>query len=245
MPPIIIVFIPTRNTAVTIEKTYRLIPELIRAEAAFIVVDNASSDTSVEVARQLGLPLIRHDRDRGYGRSNKTAYDYARSVGVDILVVLHSDCQYDPRIMNQLLEPVLTGEADVVFGSRIMGGGAIRGGMPWWKFVANRFLTCLENLATGAQLSEYHSGYRIYTMKVLKKISYSQNSDNWIFDSEIIFQIINAGFSITELPIPTTYRGPISSISFITGVVYGLSIFWLILKFKLHQWNIIQQKQFI
>ena len=245
MPPIIIVFIPTRNTAVTIEKTYRLIPELIRAEAAFIVVDNASSDTSVEVARQLGLPVIRHDRDRGYGGSNKTAFDYARSVGVDILVVLHSDCQYDPRIMNQLLEPVLTGEADVVFGSRIMGGGAMRGGMPWWKYVANRFLTCLENLATGARLSEYHSGYRIYTMKVLKKISYSQNSDNWIFDSEIIFQIINAGFSITELPIPTTYSGPISSISFITGVVYGLSIFWLILKFKLHQWNIIQQKQFI
>jgi glycosyltransferase involved in cell wall biosynthesis len=245
MLPKIIVFIPTRNTAVTIEKTYCRIPEPIRTEAAFIVVDNASSDTSVEVARQLGLPVIRHDRDRGYGGSNKTAFDYAKSIEADMLVVLHSDCQYDPQIMNRLLEPVLAGEADVVFGSRIIGGGAMRGGMPWWKFVANRFLTWLENLATGARLSEYHSGYRIYTMKVLKKISYSQNSDNWIFDSEIIFQIINAGFSIKELPIPTTYSGPISSISFITGVVYGLSILWLILKFKLHQWNIIQQKQFI
>jgi len=245
MLPKIIVFIPTRNTASTIEKTYRLIPEPIRAEAAFIVVDNASSDNSIEVARQLGLPVIRHDRDRGYGGSNKTAFDYAKSIGADILVVLHSDCQYDPRIMNRLLEPVLAGEADVVFGSRIMGGGAMKGGMPWWKFVANRFLTWLENLATDAQLSEYHSGYRIYTMKVLKRIAYNQNSDNWIFDSEIIFQIINAGFSIKELPIPTTYSGPISSISFFTGVVYGLSIFWLILKFKLHQWNIIQQKQFI
>ena len=244
MLPKIIVFIPTRNTAATIEKTYRLIPEPIRAEAAFIVVDNASSDNSIEVARQLGLPVIRHDRDRGYGGSNKTAFDYAKSIGADILVVLHSDCQYDPRIMNRLLEPVLAGEADVVFGSRIMGGGAMKGGMPWWKFVANRFLTWLENLATDAQLSEYHSGYRIYTMKVLKRIAYNQNSDNWIFDSEIIFQIINAGFSIKELPIPTTYSGPISSISFFTGVVYGLSIFWLILKFKLHQWNIIHRRQF-
>lgn len=244
MPPKIIIFIPTRNTATTLKKTYQRIPECIRAHAAFIVVDNASSDSSVAVAHELGLPVIQHEKDRGYGGSNKTAFDYAQSIGADILVVLHSDCQYDPRIMNQLLAPVIAGEADVVFGSRIMGGGAMKGGMPWWKYIANRFLTWIENRATGGQLSEYHSGYRIYTMNVLKRIAYNHNSDNWIFDSEIIFQIINAGFSIKELPIPTTYSGPISSISFFTGVVYGLSIFWLILKFKLHQWNIIQQKQF-
>ncbi len=238
------IFIPTRNTASTLKKTYELIPEPIRTNAEFIVVDNASCDASVEVARSLGMPVIRHEKDRGYGGSNKTAFDYAVSIGADILVVLHSDCQYDPRIMERLLEPVVSGKADVVFGSRIMGGGARKGGMPWWKFVANRFLTWVENRATGARLSEYHSGYRIYTRNVLKSITYHHNSDNWIFDSEIIFQIINAGFSIKELPIPTTYSGPISSISFVTGVVYGISIFWLIMKFKLHQWGIITQKQF-
>ena len=245
MKPKILIFIPTRNTATTIEKTYRLIPDNIRNSAEFIVVDNASSDNSVAVAQQLGLTVIRHASDHGYGGSNKTAFDYAKTISADIFVILHSDCQYDPTIMDRLLEPVLTGRADAVFGSRIMGKKALSGGMPWWKYISNRFLTWIENMATHGQLSEYHSGYRIYTMKVLKGIAYNQNSDNWIFDSEIIFQIIYAGFSITELPIPTTYSGPISSISFFTGVVYGLSIFLLILKFKLHQWNIIQQKQFI
>ena len=245
MLPKIIVFIPTRNTAATIEKTWRLIPDDIRAAAEFIVVDNASSDDSVAIARKLGLNVIRHDRDRGYGGSNKTAFDYAKTIGADIFIILHSDCQYDPAIMHRLLDPVLAGEADVLFGSRIMGKRALSGGMPWWKYIFNRFLTWIENVATRAGLSEYHSGYRIYTMKVLHRIPYGLNSDNWIFESEIIFQILNAGFSIKEVPIPTNYSGPISSISFITGVVYGLSIFWLILKFKLHQWNIIQQKQFI
>jgi len=240
----ILIFIPTRNTATTIEKTYRLIPDNIRNSAEFIVIDNASSDNSVAVAQQLGIPVIQHACDRGYGGSNKTAFDYAKTIGADIFIILHSDCQYDPRIMPRLLDPVLAGEADAVFGSRIMGKGALAGGMPWWKFIANRFLTRIENAATRGRLSEYHSGYRIYTMKVLNRINYACDSNNWIFDSEIIFQILNAGFSIREVPIPTTYRGPISSISFSTGVVYGLSIFWLILKFKLHQWRIVRQRQF-
>jgi glycosyltransferase involved in cell wall biosynthesis len=241
----ILIFIPTRNTAITIEKTFYLIPEHIRKEAEFIVVDNASVDNSVEAAQKLGLKVIRHEVDRGYGGSNKTAFDYAKSREVDIFVILHSDCQYDPSIMDRLLEPMLKGEADAVFGSRIMGKKALQGGMPWWKFISNRFLTWLENWALNAHLSEYHSGYRVYSMDLLSRIPYSQDSDNWIFDSEIIFQIINLGFTIKELPIPTTYKGPISSISFFTGVVYGLSIFWLILKFKLHKWNIIKQKQFM
>jgi glycosyltransferase involved in cell wall biosynthesis len=241
----ILIFIPTRNTAGTIEKTFNLIPEHIRKEAEFIVVDNASVDDSVGVAEKLGLKVIRHDRDRGYGGSNKTAFDYAKSIDVDIFVILHSDCQYDPSIMDRVLDPLLRGEADAVFGSRIMGKKALQGGMPWWKYCANRFLTRLENWALNAELSEYHTGYRIYSMNMLKSIPYSYDSDNWLFDSEIIFQIIHYGFTIKEVPIPTTYAGPISSISFSTGVVYGLSVLRLIVKYKLHQWKMITLKQFM
>jgi len=240
----IIIFMPTRNTAATLEKTYSLIPEHIRHQAAFIVVDNASSDNSVEVAERLGLKIIRHDVNRGYGGSNKAAFDYARTINADIFIVLHSDCQYDPTIMDRLLEPMLQGDADAVFGSRILGKKALLGGMPWWKYVSNRFLTWLENLALHASLSEYHSGYRIYSMDMLTKIPYELDSNDWIFDSEIIFQILHLGYTIREVPIPTTYKGPISSISFSTGVVYGLAILWLIVKFKLHQWGIVKQKQF-
>jgi glycosyltransferase involved in cell wall biosynthesis len=240
----ILIFIPTRNTATTIEKTFRLIPENIKKEAEFIVVDNASVDNSVEVAEKLGLKVIRHERDRGYGGSNKTAFDYAKANDIDIFAILHSDCQYDPSIMDRVLEPMLRGEADAVFGSRIMGKKALQGGMPWWKYCANRFLTRLENWALNAELSEYHTGYRIYSMNLLKSIPYEYDSDNWLFDSEIIFQILHYGFTIKEVPIPTTYKGPISSISFSTGVVYGLSVLWLIAQYKLHQWKIITLKQF-
>ena len=241
----ILIFIPTRNTGATIEKTFNRIPEHIKQTADFIVVDNASTDNSVEIAQSLGLKVIQHERDRGYGGSNKTAFDYAKTLEVDIFVVLHSDCQYDPAIMNEVLKPMLHGEADAVFGSRIMGKKALQGGMPWWKYIANRFLTWLENRALKTHLSEYHTGYRIYSMNLLKGIHYSWDSDNWRFDSEIIFQIIHYGFTIEEVPIPTTYKGPISSISFSTGVVYGLSVLWLIVQYKLHQWNVIQLKQFM
>jgi glycosyltransferase involved in cell wall biosynthesis len=241
----ILIFIPTRNTARTIEKTYNLIPAQIKNEAEFIVVDNASVDNSVQVAQQLKLPVIRHDSDRGYGGSNKTAFDYAIKNNADLLVILHSDCQYDPTIMDKVLEPALQNKADAVFGSRILGKRALEGGMPWWKYISNRFLTWVENAALHTNISEYHTGYRVYTVHLLRRVPYHCNSDNWLFDSEIIFQICHLGFKIQEVPIPTHYGGTISSVSFSEGVVYGLAIFWLILKFKLHVWNIIKQDQFM
>ncbi len=241
----VLIFIPTRDTAKTIEQTYNLLPEQIKQEARFVVVDNNSSDDSVAVAQRLGFPVIRHDRDMGYGGSNKTAFEYAKKQNVDFFAILHSDCQYDPSIMDRILAPALNGDADVVLGSRIMGKKALAGGMPIWKYVSNRFLTFIENKALGVNLSEYHTGYRIYSMNFLRRIPYWEDSDDWIFDSEILFQICHFRARIVELPIPTTYDGPISSVSLKEGVIYGLSIFGLIFRYLLHKWNIRQQKQFI
>ena len=241
----VIIFMPTRNTASTIEKTIALLPEQVRKEAEFIVVDNGSSDNSVEIAESLGMKVIKHDSDRGYGGSNKTAFNYAITRDVDIFAILHSDCQYDPSIMDKILEPALLGKADLVLGSRIMGKKALAGGMPLWKYVSNRFLTCIENKSLNVNLSEYHTGYRIYTMDLLKRIPYEECSDDWIFDSEILFQICNLDFRITELPIPTTYEGPISSVSLKEGIVYGLSIFGLIFRFLLHKWGFVKNNQFM
>jgi len=241
----VLIFIPTRNTATTLEKTVRLLPDRVREEAQFVVVDNASTDNSVQVAQNLGIPVIRHEQDRGYGGSNKTGFDYAMTRDVDFFAILHSDCQYDPSLMDKILAPALSGEADLVLGSRILGGQALAGGMPWWKYVSNRFLTWCENKALGVYLSEYHTGYRIYSMQLLRKIMYREDSDNWIFDSEILFQICHLKFKIKELPIPTTYEGPISSVSFKAGAIYGLSIFKLIIKYLLHKWGIRIQGQFL
>ncbi|MEI6125136.1 MAG: glycosyltransferase family 2 protein [Pseudomonadota bacterium] len=240
----VLIFIPTRNTASTIEKTLNLLPERVRKEAQFVVVDNASRDNSVAVAEKLGLPVIRHEQDRGYGGSNKTGFNYALQKNVDLFAILHSDCQYDPTMMDRILAPALQGEVDLVLGSRIMGKKALAGGMPWWKYISNRFLTWMENKALGVHLSEYHTGYRVYSRSLLQKINYKEDSDNWIFDSEILFQICHLKFRIKELPIPTTYEGPISSVSFWDGAIYGLSIFQLIFKYLLHKWGIRKREQF-
>ena len=241
----VLIYIPTRNTAQTIEKTYNLIPEHIKKEAQFVVVDNASTDNSVEVAENLGLKVLIHETNRGYGGSNKTGFEYAKKIGVDIFLIMHSDCQYDPTIMDRILEPVLSGEADLVLGSRIMGKKALTGGMPWWKYISNRFLTWLENTVLGVNISEYHTGYRAYTMEVLNRIPYEETSDDWVFDGEILFQIANLGYRIKDVPIPTTYQGPISSITFTTGVVYGLSVVFLSFKYLFHKWGIVKQKMFM
>jgi len=240
----ILVFIPTRNTASTIEKTYHLLPDHIKKNADFIVVDNASTDNSVAVAEKLGLKVIQHEQDRGYGGSNKTGFAYAKKTNADIFVIMHSDCQYDPTIIDRIIKPLIHEEADLVLGSRILGDGAMEGGMPWWKFVSNRFLTWIENFSLNANISEYHTGYRAYTMDLLNNIPYEATDNDWVFDSEILFQAVHFGFRIKDVPIPTRYEGTFSSISFGTGVVYGISVLGLIAKYLLHKWGIKKQKLF-
>lgn len=239
----ILMYVPTRNTASQLKKTLDRIPAGLKYEC--IVVDNGSKDNSVELARSLGLKVIQHHFDRGYGASQKTAYSYALGKEADIVYMLHSDGQYDPVYIPQILEPIFRGEADVVFGSRILGKGALKGGMPRWKYAFNRFLTWFENKVLGSNLSEFHSGYRAYSMKALERIPFQYNSDSWLFDSEIIFQIINLKFRIKEIPVPTRYHKGASSVSFLEGVGYGLGIFWLAFKYILHSRGLIRQKQFM
>jgi glycosyltransferase involved in cell wall biosynthesis len=239
----ILIYIPTRNTANTLEETYR---RIANAEAYdYIVVDNGSEDESVAIAERLGLRVIRHHFDRGYGGTQKTAYSYALGRDSDIVVMLHSDGQYAPELLPKIVKPISEGHSDAVFGSRILGRKALEGGMPYWKYISNRFLTWIENKALGTNLSEFHSGYRAYSLSLLSRVPFLYNSDNWLFDSEIIFQIKNLGFRITEIPIPTTYSKSASSVSFFDGVIYGLSIFLLIFKYLLHKGKIIRFKQFM
>ncbi|MDD4953556.1 MAG: glycosyltransferase family 2 protein [Candidatus Omnitrophica bacterium] len=239
----ILIYIPMRNTAGQLEATLRRIPAGIEAE--YLAVDNGSKDNSVELANNLGLHVIRHHFDRGYGASQKTAYSYALGKGADFVVMLHSDGQYDPKYLPDILGPLLKDEADFVFGSRIKGKGALAGGMPSWKYISNLFLTRFENFILGSSLSEFHSGYRAFSMKLLERVPFLYNSDSWLFDSEIIFQIKNLGFRIKEIPISTSYHKGASSVGFFEGVEYGLSIFWLSFKYLLHRYGIIKQKQFM
>lgn len=239
----ILIYIPMRNTAMQLKNTLNRIPQDLKAE--FLVVDNGSKDNSVESAKSLGLKVIQHHFDRGYGASQKTAYSYALGKEVDVVVMLHSDGQYDPKYLPQILKPILHNEADAVFGSRILGRGALSGGMPRWKYVSNLFLTWFENKALGTNLSEFHSGYRAFSIKLLERIPFLYNCDNWLFDSEIIFQIKNLGFSIKEIPISTSYHKGASSVKFLEGLGYGLGIFWLALKYFLHLHGLVRQKQFM
>lgn len=239
----ILVYIPTYNTAKTLAQTISKIPKNIECE--FIVVDNGSKDNSVQVAESLGLKVIRHYHNRGYGGSQKTAYIYAMGAKTDVVAMLHSDDQYDPSLLNQILEPIRKDEADVVFGSRILGSRALQGGMPIYKYISNRFLSWFENLALGTNISEFHSGYRAFKTKALEKIPFLFNSDNWLFDSEIIFQLVWAGQRIKEIPIPTKYHATASSVPFFDCIIYGLGVFKLIMRFYLYRLGIIKPKQFL
>jgi len=209
-----------------------------------ILVDDGSSDETVQIARQLGLELFVHNRNYGYGANQKTCYREALKAGADIIVMVHPDYQYDPTLLPQIIAPIQNGTADVVLGSRLLGGRAMEQGMPWWKFISNRFLTGLENKVFGLSLAEYHTGYRAYRREALAGVNLDMNSDNFIFDQEIMAQFVELGFRVDEVPVPTRYFPQASSASFVQSSIYGLSILGLLVRYVLHRKHLLRDRQF-
>jgi len=232
--PRVVIVMPAYNAAKTLERTYADIPhELIYR---IILVDDVSRDETVDVARQLGLDVIIHQQNLGYGGNQKTCYDAALAAGADVVVMLHPDYQYDATRIPALIEPILAGRADLMLGSRFLGD-PLAGGMPKWKYISNRFLTGVENLAFRLSLSEYHTGLRAYSRQLLERIPYRLNSNDFVFDQELIAQVVAAGMRrrIGEIGVPTRYFEEASSVGFKRSVVYGLSTLRVVLRYVLHR----------
>src|SRR4051812_3244738 len=213
---------PAYNAALTLEKTLREIDRQVVDD--IILVDDASRDDTPQVARRLGLHVLVHDRNRGYGGNQKTCYTEALRTGADVVVMLHPDYQYTPKLIPAIASMIAVDHFDVVLGSRILSGGALKGGMPMYKYIANRFLTATENVITGAKLSEYHTGYRAFSRKVLETLPLEENSDDFVFDAQMLAQCIYFGFRIGEVSCPTRYEPDSSSINFKRSVIYGLGV---------------------
>ncbi len=239
--PRVVVVMPAYNAARTLEACVAAVPREVVDE--IILVDDASRDETVAVARRLGLTVFVHEVNRGYGANQKTCYREALKRGAAIAVMVHPDHQYDPRVIPQLIEPLLAGRSHAVFGSRILGGKVMEGGMPWWKVAANVLLTRMENAVFGLRLSEYHSGFRAYSRTYLERVNLAANSDGFVFDSEIIAQGVAAGLTIAEIPIATRYFPEASMIGFGQSVLYGLAIVRLLGRYVLHAkgWRVSQQ----
>jgi glycosyltransferase involved in cell wall biosynthesis len=231
-PEKVVVVMPAYNAGRTLRMTYEELPK--ESVSLVILVDDGSTDGTLEVARQLGLEIFVHNRNYGYGANQKTCYAEALRAGADIVVMVHPDYQYDPRLVPQIIAPIVRGEADVVLGSRLKSGSALAQGMPWWKYISNRFLTSLENRAFGLALSEFHTGYRAFRREVLETVNLALNSDGFVFDQEIVAQVVSAGFRIEEIAVPTRYFEEASSASFTASSVYGLRILSLLARYKLH-----------
>ena len=228
----IVIVMPAYNAAETLAMTYRAIPPGIADE--ILLVDDASRDGTVETARALGIPIIRHPHNVGYGGNQKTCYMEALRSGADIVVMLHPDGQYDPTILPEMIAPIRDGRADLVLGSRFLTpGGARRGGMPLYKYVSNRFLTASENFVLGTRLSEMHTGYRAYSRKFLETVPFLRNSIDFAFDTEILFQAVRFGFRIAEVPVDTKYFPGASSASLRQSTVYGLKTLGIALRYLL------------
>ncbi|MGA9626357.1 MAG: glycosyltransferase family 2 protein [Bryobacteraceae bacterium] len=240
--PKVVVVMPAYNAAKTLHMTYAGLPRNV--VDLVILVDDGSSDETARIARELGLELFVHDRNYGYGANQKTCYREALRAGADIVVMVHPDYQYDPTLLPEIIRPIEAGQADVVLGSRLMGIHPIRQGMPWWKYYSNRFLTTLENWVFGLRLSEYHTGYRAFRRQVLESVNLQMDSDRFIFDQEILAQIVNLKMRITEVPVPTRYFAQASSASLFQSSVYGVSILWLLVRYLLHRGGIVHQRQF-
>lgn len=227
------VVMPAFNAAATVESTYREIP--FEFVDFVILVDDASQDGTVEVAKKLGLHVHVHPSNQGYGGNQKTCYREALKLGADIVVMLHPDYQYSPKLIGAMVGMLLSGHFDVVLGSRILGGKAIQGGMPVYKYIANRILTLIENLLTGAKLSEYHTGFRAFTREVLTSIPLNENSNDFVFDNEVLLQAHFFGYRIGELTCPARYFAEASSINFSRSIKYGIQVLWAAAKFRLEK----------
>jgi glycosyltransferase involved in cell wall biosynthesis len=230
----VVVVMPAYNAAKTLERTYADIPHDLVDK--IILVDDVSHDETVEVAKQLGLDVIVHRQNKGYGGNQKTCYDAALAAGAQVVVMLHPDYQYDATRIPALIAPILGAEKDLMLGSRFLGD-PLAGGMPRWKYVSNRFLTGLENFAFGLHLSEYHTGLRAYSRRLLEAIPYRLNSDDFVFDQELIAQVVAAGMAprIGEIAVPTRYFDEASSVGFRRSVVYGLSTLRVVARYLLHR----------
>jgi glycosyltransferase involved in cell wall biosynthesis len=236
------VVMPAYNAARTLEQTYREIPLDLVDEV--IVTDDASGDETVEIARRLGLRTLVHATNRGYGANQKTCYTEALRLGVDIIIMLHPDYQYTPKLLPAMIGLIADGPFDVVLGSRVLGGDALAGGMPLYKYIANRFLTLFQNWFTGAKLSEYHTGYRAFSREVLETLPLLENSDDFVFDNQMLAQILLAGFKIGEMSCPAAYFDEASSINFQRSVRYGLGVLKTSLDALLHRKGIARIRYF-
>jgi len=240
--PKVVVVMPAYNAAKTLHMTYQDLPhELVDL---VILVDDGSSDETAQIARDMGLELFVHNRNYGYGANQKTCYREALKAGADIVVMVHPDYQYDPTLLPEIVRPIQEGRADAVLGSRLMGTNPIKQGMPWWKYVSNRFLTWAENVTFGLNLSEYHTGYRAFRREVLESVNLETNSDKFIFDQEIMAQMVALGMRITEVPVPTRYFAQASSASFFQSTIYGFSILVLLGKYLMYRWGWGYHRQF-
>ena len=223
----VVVVMPAYNASKTLEKTVCELPEIVDTT---ILVDDNSTDETVQIAQKLGLQIFVHDKNYGYGRNQQTCYREALTAGADIVVMVHPDYQYTPLLVTAMASMIAFGVYDVVLGSRILGGGAMKGGMPLYKYIANRFLTGFQNAFTGAKLSEYHTGFRAFSREVLITLPILENSDDFVFDNEILAQCVCFGYRIGELSCPTKYFEEASSINFARSVKYGFGVLGTTLK---------------
>lgn len=227
------VVLPAYNAGRTLERTIAEIPDGLVDD--LLLVDDASGDDTIEVAKRLGIPHVVHSENRGYGGNQKTCYTEALARGADIVIMLHPDYQYSPKLIGAMAWLAASSEFDVILGSRILGRGAIKGGMPRYKYYFNRLLTAFENIMLGIKLSEYHTGYRTFTRKVLETLPLNECSDDFVFDNQMLAQAAAFGFRIGEISCPTRYFPEASSINFRRSVVYGFGVLGTSLKFRLHR----------
>lgn len=231
------VVLPAYNAAETLETTYNDLPHSIIDH--IILVDDASKDNTIEVAKRLGIQhVVKHEVNLGYGGNQKTCYTTALDLGADIVVMVHPDYQYAPNLCGAMAWMVASGEYDVVLGSRIIGNDALKNGMPIWKYVANRFLTAIENILLGQKLSEYHTGYRAFSQEVLRTLPLNENSNDFVFDNQMLAQAVYFGFKLGEISVPTRYMPEASSINFRRSVKYGFGVLGTSIAFRLDKWGL-------